>query len=276
MAGQHHSCVELYGRPGGRPVVYLHGVPGAALEARLIEAAAHAQDIELWAIDRRRVASGLDGDAYLSALSELVLGLGGHRRIPLLGFSIGAAFALRIASRLGGDAGPLLLMSAAGPLDVPDAFDGMGGGARVFRLARKNGAAFDRLVSFQALLARRAPNLLRRLLFAGADASDRRFAEALQGDLLSDVFGEALANRGAGYRRDLLTYVSDWSRELARVTARVEIWHGGADLWAPVGMAHAIAERLVVRPRLHLGTEGHYTTLVTHAPAALAAAREPS
>jgi len=274
MTEEAFAFVRRIGALGGAPVVYLHGAPGSPAEAELIADAARAAGVELWAIDRARVAPGRGGADYVGALADLVRALGDGRQLPLLGFSIGAALALRIAARLGEAAGPLRLVSAAGPLDRPGAFDGMGAGAAVFRAARADGAGFRLAVGGQALLARRAPGALRRLLFAGSDASDRTSASTPGARaLLSRVFAEAWANGGSGYRRDLLTYVGPWSGELARVAAPVELWHGRADRWAPIATAHGLAARLPTA-RLHAGDAGHYATLVGCAPAALAAARD--
>lgn len=58
MTGQAHGLIERFGARGGVPILYLHGVPGAPSEAKLIEANASACGIELWAIDRTRLAPG--------------------------------------------------------------------------------------------------------------------------------------------------------------------------------------------------------------------------
>jgi pimeloyl-ACP methyl ester carboxylesterase len=267
------TFVRTFGQPGGSPVLYFHGTPGAPEEAELIATAARDQGLELWAVDRLRIAAGTRGAAYLDAVAQQIRGLSGGHRLPIVGFSIGAALALRIAARIGRDAGPLFLLSTAGPLDLPGAFDGMGAGARVFRSARANGAGFALAAFGQALLARRAPAVMTRLLFAGADAADRAFARSTCGRaLLPRLYARAWADGGRSYQRDLLAYVEDWSGELAGVTSAAELWHGSGDTWAPIGMADGVAARLAAA-RLHTGSGGHYSTLIHQGPAALASAR---
>jgi pimeloyl-ACP methyl ester carboxylesterase len=264
--------IQAFGKPGGRQVLYFHGAPGAPVEAELLADAAQMQGAELLAIGRSSIVTRSPDDDYLATLASVVRGLNGGRHLPIIGFSIGAALALRIAARLGGACGPLFLVSAAGPLDAPGAFAGMGTGERVFRLAKANGLAFEAVVCSQALLARRAPNVLRRLLFAGAEPSDRLFAESPDGlALLSPLLRRAWADGGAGYRTDLLAYVQDWSGELAHVAVPVKLWHGRHDNWAPISMAHAIADRLPTAC-IRVSETGHYSTLVNNAPAVLAAA----
>ena len=257
--------VRGFGHRGGSPAVYFHGVPGAAAEARLIERAARADGVELLALERASLVTDAHGRAYADRLADVVRQVA-HRR-PMLGFSIGAALALRVAARLGADAGPLFLLSPAGPLDVPGAFDGMGTGRRVFRVARRNRPGFHTLARVQALLAGWAPTVLVRAMFAGAGPADRAFAGSADGrGVLTGLVAEAWADGGMGYRRDMLAYVEDWSNELASVVSPVDIWHGAADTWAPPGMARGLG-RLLPSARVHLGPEGHYTTLTTHGPA---------
>jgi pimeloyl-ACP methyl ester carboxylesterase len=266
------TVIERFGTRGSTPVLYLHGVPGAAVEAQLIASAAAARNIELWAVNRAHLAPETTSAAIVDRLANAVLELGCGQRLPILGFSIGAALALRVASRLGADAGPLFLLSAAGPLDRPGAFDGMGAGARVFRSAQRNGAGFRLTVAGQAFLAAHAPGLLARLLFAGADASDRSFAGTAEGQAaLKRILAGAWADGGRSYRRDLAAYVEPWSHELCRITSRVELWHGAGDTWAPPDMARGLAQDLP-DARLHKAAGGHYTTLIGRAPEALTAA----
>lgn len=267
-----HSCIRRFGRVGGVPLLYFHGSPGAALEAELIATAASRHGVELWAIDRAKLAITGRSDDYLSRLAKLVSHLQAGRLLPIVGFSIGAALALRVAARLGRDAGPLFLLSAGGPLDLPGAFDGMGAGARMFKLAQANGSGFALAVAVQAVLARRAPALLQRLLFAGASLSDGAFAASVAGRAqLTQILAQAWAGDAQAYRQDVLAYVAPWSAELDAVRVPVSLWHGSEDNWAPIAMAHALAERLG-SVDLHIGSEGHYTSLITQAPAALLAA----
>jgi pimeloyl-ACP methyl ester carboxylesterase len=263
------DLVEAFGRTGGAPVVYFHGTPGAAGEAALLADAAEAAGVELLALRRRAVAPDAAGPAYLDALAATVRTLGGGAPVPILGFSIGAALALRVAARLGTAAGPLLLISAGGPLDRAGAFDGMGGGAAVFRAAQKDGRGFRMAVAAQTWLARRAPSLLRAMLFAGADPGDRALAARPEVRAMLDrVFADAWAADGRAYARDLRAYVEPWSAELGAVRAPVRLWHGAADRWAPVGMARDLATRLPSATLTEL-PGGHYATLLAAVPAAL-------
>jgi pimeloyl-ACP methyl ester carboxylesterase len=264
MAQRQTDCVQTFGDPRGRPVIYFHGTPGSPAEAELIASAASEAGVRLLAVDRAQIAPHAAGEDYLMALKATVVGACGGERVPILGFSIGAALALRVASRMGGRTGPLLLFSTAGPLDLPGAFEGMGGGARIFRAAQAGGRMFDIAVAGQSLLAARAPDVLRRMLFAGAEASDEAFAASPGGRaLLKGVLRQSLGHATAGYRRDVLTYVEAWSGELERVEGPVSLWHGARDTWAPLAMAHTVAKRCGAS--LSVLEAGHYTTLIAGA-----------
>lgn len=259
------------GRRGGAPVLHFHGAPGAPSEDAIFASAADALGIELWSLDRARLAPDATGRAYLGALSAAVAEFDAGRRIPILGFSIGAALAIRVAARLGAAAGPLKLVSAAAPPDFACAGE-LGAGGRVFRLARANGPAFAAATRAQAALSRLAPSALRRLLLARADPADAAFATSATGRaLLSRVFADAWADGGGGYRRDLLAYVETWSADLAGVRAPVALWHGARDAWAPLAATRAMAARLP-GARLRTCDAGHYTTLARCAAEALACA----
>jgi len=267
--GISRPLLRAFGKSGGKPVVYLHGTPGSPTEATLLSTQARDCGIELWAIDRAQVDLKLQGEEYVGFLAEFIHDLGKGERLPILGFSIGAALALRVAARLGEEAGPLFLISAAGPLDLPDAFTGMGAGARIFRSAQARGLTFALAVRTQALIARKAPKVLRHFLFADAHTSDRELAATpAVGEVLEEAFREASRNSGAGYRRDVLCYVQHWTAEIAEVRAPVELWHGCYDNWAPVAMAENIAQR-ARGACLHLCTGSHYSTLLEAAPAVM-------
>jgi len=264
--------IKRFGRIGGVPVLYFHGSPGAALEAELIAPAAIRHGVELWAIDRALLAGTAGSDDHVGRLAELVSHLQGGSGLPMLGFSIGAALALRVAARLGKQAGPLFLLSAGGPLDRPGALDGMGAGARVFKAAQADGAGFALTIGLQARMARHFPAMLQRLLFAGADDADRAFAATPAGRaLLTGSLAKAWDGNARGYRADLMAYVAPWSDELRAISSPVRLWHGSRDTWAPIAMGRDIVERLA-NGTLHMGPDGHYTTLINNAPAALAAA----
>ena len=137
---------DVYGDPDGHPLVYLHGTPGAACEAAFLAAAAKANGLCILALAREQVA-GDSSEAYLRQLTAEVVQLVGERPLHLIGFSIGASLALRIAARLPTPAAGVWLVSAAAPLELPGSLDGMGAGRYTFALARQSPRLFAGLAA---------------------------------------------------------------------------------------------------------------------------------
>ncbi|MCW1384954.1 alpha/beta hydrolase [Novosphingobium sp. KCTC 2891] len=240
-------------------VIYFHGMPGGAGELDLFGPSIAASASAFHVPERR---SGSDGAGHFRAVAEGIRSRFPHDRLRLIGFSIGASAALRVAPHLGDRVAGIDVVSAAAPLGIGPFLDDMAG-APVFRAARASPLLFGLLVRAQSLAARLAPGRLYTQLFASARGAD----SALAGDpvfraAMIRVLRQCLAQGAAGYRCEVGLYVQDWAAELALVTQPVRIWHGRADNWSPVAMADALAERLPAStpPRLFDGLS-HYSTL---------------
>ena len=216
--------------------IYLHGLPGGAAELELA-------GVSLPVLDRRGEPALPQGPLHL------------------VGFSLGAALALRLAARHTDKVKRLTLISPAAPLDLGDFLPDMAGQA-VFKAARRK-PLFHALTMAQAGMARLAPGLLARQLIATCDASDRALLTSAQGArifrrILRQGYG---ANRPA-YLREVPHYVEPWAEDLTRVTCPVTLHHGKADTWAPHAMTEALAKALPqAEVQMHEGL-GHYATMV--------------
>jgi pimeloyl-ACP methyl ester carboxylesterase len=243
-------------------LIYLHGAPGGPGEVARFAPLAAELRVDLLCVDRAAVAPELDGDAYFQAVAAEIDRQAAGRPYHLAGFSLGGFVALRAEPFLRSDLRRLHLISAAAPLEARDFLDAMAGKA-VFRAAMRSPETFAKLTRLQGWLARHAPGLLLRLLFARAAGADR----ALSRDLvfrrdLAGVLAEALGPSAAGYRRDVLAYVRPWGEVLATIRTPVRLWHGAADTWAPPAMAQALRAMLPADPGLDLLPGlSHYSTL---------------
>lgn len=237
-----------------RPVtVYFHGLPGSAAELTgfgpKIGARARAFHVAKRGGDFGHVAGAI---AALFPQAPL----------RLVGFSLGAAAALRVAVHLGERVEQIDLVSPAAPLQLGDFLGGMAG-APVFRAALAGRGAFAALTFVQAQVARIAPERMAAALMAkakGADralAADPRFIVALAQSLRVSVIDER-----AAYSAEIRAYVSDWRTDLAKVPQPVRIWQGSEDDWTPPEMAEALAAALPGRPQVTM-IEGlsHFSTL---------------
>jgi pimeloyl-ACP methyl ester carboxylesterase len=220
--------------------LYFHGLPGSSAE--LAGFGSHVQHLQV--VARPDALALGDPDGYFGRLAAQI-----DRQCPdvplhLVGFSLGAAAALRVAPLLGERVRQIDLVAPAAPLSLGD-FLGNMAGAPVFRAARAGRVPFAVLTWLQAQAARLAPARMAATLMASAQGADRALAaDPLFMAQLAASLRHSLLTQRAAYRQEILLYVADWSEELARVQQPVTIWQGSEDDWAPPAMARALAEAL--------------------------------
>jgi pimeloyl-ACP methyl ester carboxylesterase len=255
---------QTYGDPDGRPVFYFHGAPGALEEAAWLASAAQANGLCLLALERDSLGPHLQGEAYVAQLTAEVLRLAGDHPVHLLGFSIGASLALRVAARLPTPAAGIWLVSAAAPLEWPACWQGMGAGRYTFALAQSYPRLFNLLAVYQGWLARHFAGLLLRTLFQGARGADAELlAQAPQREQLMRVQRQCFARGAGAYVRDVRCYVEPWAACLPQVQAPLQLWHGDQDNWAPVTMAQGLLAQFGSQAQLHwLAGRSHYSCLM--------------
>lgn len=245
--------------------VYFHGEPGSPDELGLIPAG--SLPAGLFAPDRAADRPDLPLGPYLDHLAAAVVARFPSGPIRLVGFSLGAFVAIEVALRMADRPVRLDLVSPAAPLRLGDFLPDMAGGA-VFGLAAARPGLFGMLTSMQGGLARVAPGLLFRQIFAGAAGADADLARdpAFQATI-GRILRNSLAHGARGYRREVLGYVA-WSPErLAGLNHRVTLWQGEADTWTPPAMAGALARAVPGAPTVRtLPGLSHYSTLQAALP----------
>lgn len=256
-----------YGNPAGKPVVYFHGVPGSPSEASVFDAPARKQGLRILCFDRFAIDHAITGADYYrqiaQAISETVQGA----RVDFIGFSLGTHTVLEVADLMPNQVRSLHLVSAAAPLDGGDFLDQMAGKA-VFSLAKRNAGLFQWLVKWQTLLAKRAPQLLFRMLFASAQGQDRELVKSPEFKaLICQVLQQCFAQGSPSYTRDIQQYLQPWSAGVFASEANACLWHGTADNWSPFGMSAYLAERVPGNAHVER-MEGlsHYSCLYAAAP----------
>jgi pimeloyl-ACP methyl ester carboxylesterase len=238
--------------------LYFHGLPGSAAELAGFgpEIAAKADVFDVVA------RYGAAGEGYFPRLAESIAARFPLGPLHLVGFSLGAAAALRVARQLGARVAQIDLVAPAAPLQLGDFLAGMAG-APVFRAALAGAAPFAALTFVQAQMARIAPERMAAALMAKAQGADRALAAdpAFLAALGQSLRHSLLANRPA-YAAEIRDYVSDWRAALTEVHQPVHIWQGSADDWTPPAMAEALADALPARPQVTmLGGLSHFSTL---------------
>ena len=249
--------------PEPLPIIYFHGIPGSAEELTLFGPEVARRTAGFHVLARDGSSLGADS-AYFDKIAAILTASYPGQVLHFIGFSLGAAAALRVAARLGSQVARIELVSPAAPLQLGDYLGEMAG-APVFSIAKSHPRLFSIQCMAQSWFARFAPATLARMLFASAQGADQ--------DLLTrPAFRKGIAavlRRSAGhnrwsYRREISLYVDDWTDMLSEVTQPVSIDHGALDNWSPVAMAHDLARALPTCNRLtiHPGLS-HYSTLAT-------------
>ena len=262
------------GASEGRLAVYFHGAPGAPEECALFDRQGQTDGLVFVSLDRFAADSALQGEGYYRALASEILACAGTAQVHLVGFSIGAFVALQTSRHMQGRAASLDLISSAAPLQAGDFLPEMAG-RQVFQLAQRWPWLFLLLSRWQSCLARFAPGLLFRLLFASARAADQQLlaSESFR-SRTTEQLRQCFDGRMTGYVRDVQAYVAPWSSSLSGIKSRVRIWHGAEDNWSPVAMAEYLGtalsccEQVQILPGL-----SHYSCLLQVVPQVCAAIR---
>jgi len=260
-----------YGEETGRPVVYFHGAPGAAIECGRFHEVAQQHGVRLVGLERSSTDIKLAGEAYFERHAGEVAAIAGDGPFEAIGFSLGAFVALRTAPYLRGRLTRLHLVSAPAPLESGDFPKTMAGGA-VFRMAQRSPDMFRRLSKLEAWLSLHAPAVLFAMLFSSATGGDRALAAdpAFRAEI-DCVMTLGLGSGSSSFVRDVREYVRPWADRLAEVSVDTRIWHGAEDNWSPSAMADAL-ERLIpgASAKTVLPGLSHYSCLFEAVPRILA------
>ncbi len=269
MLQQRH--LRWYGAEDGRPIVYFHGAPGSAIECARFHGEALAHGVRLIGLERSSVDVKLSGEAYFERHAYEITQLLGDTPFDAIGFSLGAAVALRTAPYLKGRLRRLDLVAAAAPLESGDFLPAMSGRS-VFRMARRSPNALRRLARLEGWCSLHAPGLLFAMLFANASGADRTLAAdpAFRG-FVASILAIGLGGGSTSFVRDMREYVRPWADQLASVDVETHLWHGAEDNWTPPGMADAL-KRLVpgVTGKTVLPGLSHYSALLEAVPRIIA------
>lgn len=259
--------ITPFGAVHGRCVVYFHGVPGAPDECRIFDHAGKTRGLRFICVDRFSVDASIEGEAYYQFLADEISKEAAGQPVDVVGFSIGAFVAMQTCRYLPDSVKSLHLVSVAAPLDAGHFLDTMAG-KQVFTMAKNFPAAFWLLSVWQGLMARLAPGLLFRLLFASAAGDDKALVNNREFQLVTTRDLKAcFVGRVRGYMRDVHAYVRPWNTAPSAVTIETHDWHGAKDNWSPVEMAHYLARTIPGAASIKIfDGASHYSCLYRAAP----------
>jgi len=241
-----------------RRVVYCHGLPGSPEELSAFETLKPLQHVH--ALDRL----GDHEESYEESVVSAFDGTGIDEQVTVVGFSLGAMSAVRIAAERACLVRKLILISPAAPLQLGNFLPAMAG-RPVFEAAQAGDWALRLFTASQASLVALAPKLAVKTMFrASLDAELDLLASPRFVDVVVCGLRNCLGPHQAAYRRELHAYVRPWAHVLDDIRCETEIWSGSLDDWAPPAMSEALKERLGDRASLNVCPGlGHYSTLRT-------------
>lgn len=232
---------------------YLHGLPGSSAE--LDFALPAWRETGPVPLDRLSLRA-----THNEAVEAMASNLANYEAVHLIGFSLGAMSALKLASVLPETVTRLDLIAPAAPLELGDFLDQMAG-KPIFEAALKG--RLGMVASAQATLARLSNGSVIKAMFASApDADKKLLKDKRMQSMLRAGLKHCLLTHQDAYKNELRAFVTPWTETLTRVTCPVTIWHGTADTWAPPGLSEALAEALGDQAEIKtLEGLGHYSAL---------------
>ncbi|MFF3397352.1 alpha/beta fold hydrolase [Streptomyces sp. NPDC002659] len=274
-------AVEHQGNPQGRPVFLLHGTPGSRLGQAPRSGLLYRMGVRLITFDRpgyggsdrlpgRRVANAADDVETIA--DEL-----GLDEFAVVGRSGGAPHALACAALLPKRATRTAALVGLAPRDAQglDWFEGMTeSNVREYINAAAGLGQLAAALRFRATAIRADPagwvaDMLRVL-----PESDRGIvADVAIQSMLVRNFKEALRSSADGWVDDIMAFSTDWEFRPEDIRARVLLWHGEDDVFAPVQHTRWLAERIpgaqlaVKRGAAHFGALQVLTRVLSWATA---------
>jgi pimeloyl-ACP methyl ester carboxylesterase len=239
-----------YGDPTGRPVLYLHGIPGSRLEIAGADLAARTAGLRLIAVDRPGhgrsdprpdLTFGNYGQDVAQLLDELSVAA-----VDVVAASGGGGFGLGLAARARDRVGRLVLVCAMAPSVPRQALHGR-----------------QPTMAFAYALARRAPWLLRpwleRQVHSMAAAGPTRLARWARAlppadravvldpqlrEVINLDAAEALRQGPAAAVGELTLYGRQPDFALTDIDVAVHLLYGAEDHTVPVGVAEWLTQQL--------------------------------
>lgn len=274
-----------YGTPGGTPVLYMHGWPGAAVELAHADAPAAARGVRLIGVDRPGIGGSdfrpgrtlLDWAGDVAALLDQL----GLARVGLIGCSGGGPYALALAKALPHRLSRVALICPMGPPDHPRVLAELPAPHRfILRLGPAPGLAGLALAPARLFLAGGPASPLVRLGAALYRAmkppADRRvladpavFAAKVRAGQQAFVQGP----RGVAWDGHLLA--SPWGFDPASIEVPVRLWHGVLDDKVPAVMSRVLEAAIPGSRAVYFPDDGHSSIYVDHFDEILAALLEP-
>jgi pimeloyl-ACP methyl ester carboxylesterase/DNA-binding CsgD family transcriptional regulator len=251
-----------YGAPDGRPVMLMHAFNGSRLERHPDENIVRRCGVRLIVADRPGVGlSEVKENLTLTNWADDVDCLADHLKLnefSVIGYSMGAAFALACAHGLKDRIDHLVLVAGVTPFESIWELSGMYASYRLFlSLGRHAPALIDPLLkliepyvtleSFQKELLRNLPPVDQALV-----------SDAAIMNRLMESMRENFRQSGHYNLTESTLITKHWGFDISEIKAPSEIWHGELDRIVPLQMSLKVAKTLPNCKTNFLPGAGHF------------------
>jgi pimeloyl-ACP methyl ester carboxylesterase len=260
---------EQHGDPGGKPVIVMHGTPGSRRAPVPRASRLYPLGVRLIAYDRPGYGGSdrLAGRSVAHAAEDVVdladwLGI---EKFGVVGRSGGAPHALACAALLPERVTRAAALVSFAPYTLMgrDWYNGMtDSNRREFSMAELG------VEKLAALLTDAAKDMLgdpeSRLPFDEGDLT--RGDRAMMADfgirgMLVRGFAEAVRDSPYGWIDDALSFVRPWGFDPQDIIVPVQLWHGDADIYAPVSHTHWLGGRIATSTTVIERGAGHFDSI---------------
>jgi len=259
-----------FGSPHGRPIVWMHGTPGARRQIPLVAREVADRDgLRIIGIDRPGIGSS-SAHVYPDLLDwtqdlEIVADTLGFDRFDVIGLSGGGPYTLAAGAALPHRINHLVVIGGVAPTIGPDAIGGgaVGVARHAAPLVRYGRVPLGVALTVGIRLVKPWAGRFLDLYAAGQPDGDKHllgrpeFKAMFLDDLLNGSRRQVTAPLS-----DLLLFTRDWGFRLEDVKVPVHWWHGDADHIVPFGHGEHCVSRLpdavlkVMEGESHLGGLG--------------------
>jgi pimeloyl-ACP methyl ester carboxylesterase len=253
-----------YGLPDGRPVFYLHGLPGSRIDPRVIADEMRAAGVRIIAPDRPGIGRSdrargkrtYGGSAHDVAHLADALGI---ERFSVVGYSAGGPYALAAAAELGDRVDRIGLVSSVATSEMPGYRKGLASTDRTLTVMSRYAPWLARTLMAAAVKqARTKPEKFGRQLDADLSApADRAILDQGLRPVVIELLLEANRNGPAGTVEDFAVWGRPSGIRFDAIKAPTRLWHGDADESVSIDHSRWLASKIPGAELTVLAGEGH-------------------
>jgi pimeloyl-ACP methyl ester carboxylesterase len=251
-----------YGPEDGDPLLFFHGTPGSRYTR--VPDTGVLDDHGVRQITLERPGFGLstyDPDRTLLDWPEDVREAAdalGYDRFAVAGASGGGPFTLACAAAIPDRLTGVGVIGGLGPLDVPEATDGMEWKTRIGFTLAKVPLLLRPFLWFRIRKIRSDPDAFVDVWADSAAEPDRRVLERPDvRAVVCENFPEAVRQGTKAPLKDNRIHVRSWGFDLSEIPVHVDVFHGRHDEFVPESMARHVADGIPSSDLHRYPDEGH-------------------